>query len=136
MRVIIFLAILFFSSCKNTNNYNQVKNGKFYYSYYNKLLNERFNFDIVRTDSLQIETNENTGAVSTFKVKWLSVDTYELYYLSKSSISADSLLAEIEKGPLKIKMLEVKDDFYTYLAIRESVNVSFTDTFWLYKKTR
>lgn len=136
MRAIIFLAIIFFSSCKNINNYSQVKNGKFYYSYYNKLLNEKLVFDIVRTDSLQTETNENTGAISTFKVKWLSVDTYEVYYLSKSSISADSLLAVQKKGPLKIKILEVTDDFYTYLATRESVNISFIDTFWLHKNLR
>jgi hypothetical protein len=76
MRNLITLLILFltFISCGQEKKCSDFKTGEFIYV--NKIRPEK----IVRTDSLQIETNSETGVIIHSSIKWTSECNYIMTY--------------------------------------------------------
>ena len=110
------------------------KTGKFYI--FNKVSKQRINIE--RKDSLQIETNAESGDITVMKVKWISACEYELlfnYMTPKDVSKSKSFQRVIETSadiPLRVKILSGNEDFYVFEAGKEGFK-PLQDTIWLFK---
>jgi len=110
------------------------RTGKFYI--YNKQSKQRINIE--RKDSLQIETNTETGDISVMKVKWNGACEYDLWfnYMTPKEVSknknAQKVFESNEDIPLQIKILGGTDDYYLFEAGKRGFR-SLKDTVWLVK---
>lgn len=71
---IFFIFFISISSFTQEKNCSDFKTGTFFY------VNENFPEKIVRTESMQIETNAETGVVIYSSIKWTSQCSYEMTY--------------------------------------------------------
>ena len=110
------------------------KFGKFYI--YNKASKQRI--DIERKDSLQIETNAETGDITVMKVSWTADCEYELLFnyttpkevsTSKRSQPVQGISANI---PMRIKILSGTENYYVFEASKPGLK-PLRDTVWLVK---
>ena len=114
---------------------NKYRTGKFYI--YNKQSKQRV--DIVRKDSLQIETNAN-GDITVLNVKWTGDCQYELLFnymtpkeVSRTATKQPVFEAERAIVPFRIKILSGTDDYYLFEASKEGFK-NLRDTVWLVKE--
>ena len=68
---------------------------------------------IERKDSLQIETNLNTGAVTQAIVRWDNICNYQLEYIESTSEHAVNLIGKV----LIVRIVSISGDSYTYEAV-------------------
>jgi hypothetical protein len=131
---LIFIVGLSFIG-KPPDDCSQYKVGKFYI--YNKVNKQRVNIE--RRDSLQIETNSETGDIIIMKVSWRSECEYELLFnyatpkevsKSKREQSVVEVSADI---PIRVTILSGTDDYYVYEARKQGFKPS-RDTVWLVKE--
>jgi hypothetical protein len=114
---------------------SQYKVGKFYV--YNKVSKQKVNIE--RKDSLQIETNTETGDIIIMKVSWRSECEYELLfnYVTPKEVSKSKRTQTVVETsvdiPLRIKILSGTDDYYVYEATKQGFKPS-RDTVWLVKE--
>lgn len=91
--IVTIIPILFLFYITDSPNCQKIRNGKFYY--YTKKSREKINID--RYDSLQLETNAETGRDSIkSKIIWIGSCKYEMFInaLSDNTLSeVDSLIA-------------------------------------------
>lgn len=115
-------------------NCEMYKTGKFYI--YNKVNKQRINIE--RRDSLQIETNEQTGDITVLKVNWTGPCEYELLfnYMTPKEVSKDKNVQRIFDAnvnmPLQIKILSGTDSYYVFEASKQGFK-GLRDTVWLVK---
>ena len=114
---------------------SQYKVGKFYV--YNKISKQKVNIE--RRDSLQIETNAETGDIIIMKVSWRSECEYELLFnyatpkeVSKSKRTQTVVETSVDI-PLRVKILSGNDEYYVYEATKQGFKPS-RDTVWLVKE--
>ncbi len=130
---VMIVAALFFSKAP-PQDCEQYRTGRFYI--YNKVSKQRVNIE--RRDSLQIETNAETGDITVMKVKWTSGCEYELLfnYMTPREVSkAKDVQRVIETSadiPLRIKILSGTDSYYVFEASKEGFQ-NLRDTVWLLK---
>lgn len=79
---------------------------------------------IERNDSLQVERNQITGAISKARIKWISDCEYELYFLS----SSDSFPEYFKTHLLKNVITQTHRDYCIVNSTIEGVNVILKDT--------
>ena len=128
--------IIVFSGFGKTTKQNcdMYKTGKFYV--YNKANKQRI--DIERRDSLQIETNEQTGDITVLKVNWTGPCEYELLfnYMTPKEVSKNKDVQRIFDAngdlPLQIKILSGTDNYYLFEAGRRGLK-NLRDTVWVVK---
>ena len=129
---VILIILPAFSKIAN-QNCDKYRTGNFYF--YNKINKQKIN--IKRTDSLQIETNEN-GDITVLNVNWIGPCEYELLfnYMTPKEISKrDSLPGIIESmgnTPLQIKILSGTNSYYLFEARKPGFQ-NLRDTIWLEK---
>lgn len=82
------------------------------------------NTTIVRTDSLQTETNHITGAVTKGSLNWVNPCTYELKYLESSSEMAVNIIGKT----LVVQMVYINGESYTYTAKLKGSNYTSRNT--------
>lgn len=111
------------------------KFGKFYI--YNKASKQRINIE--RKDSLQIETNTETGDITVMKVNWTTNCEYELLfnYTTPKEVSK-SKKSQAEVGipaniPFRIKILSGTENYYVFEASKQGLK-PLRDTVWLVKE--
>ena len=80
---------------------------------------------IQRSDSLQIETNLETGNITKAYIRWTSNCEYELLYISSSP---DSINEYIRAHPLKNIILKSNSNFYIAKSMMEGIDLTLTDT--------
>lgn len=68
---------------------------------------------IERVDSLQIETNLNTGEVTKAIVKWDNICNYQLTYIESTSELAVNLIGKV----LLVRITGIQGNSYTYEAV-------------------
>ncbi len=73
---------------------------------------KNLNTTIVRTDGLQTETNNITGAVTKASVTWTDSCTYEMTYLESSSEAAGNIIGKT----LVVRMVNIENETYNYTA--------------------
>ena len=96
---------------------NKLKRGEFYYK--SKVAFE--GSSIKRYDSMQTVTDKATGREQKERIEWLDPCTYMLYALPEN----DSLF------PVKVKILDVADRYYTVHISSQQYKTSFNDTVWI-----
>lgn len=127
----LFLIILSFHN-KNEMDCDKYKFGKYYI--YNKLNGQKINIE--RRDSLQIETNSETGDITVLKVSWTNECEYELLfnYMTPKDVSKSKNVQRIietsSNVPLRIKILSGNNSFYVFEAYKEGFK-PLQDTVWL-----
>ena len=110
------------------------RTGKFYII--NKINKQRINIE--RKDSLQVETNVETGDITVMKVKWSSSCEYELLfnYMTPKDVSKSKDIQRVVETsvniPLRIKILSGTDTYYVFEARKEGFQ-NLRDTVWLVK---
>jgi hypothetical protein len=115
-------------------NCDKYRTGKFYI--YNKQNKQKINIE--RRDSLQIETNEQTGDITVLKVHWTGPCEYELLfnYMTPKEVSKNKDVQRIFDAngdlPLQIKILSGTDSYYVFEAGRRGLK-NLRDTVWLVK---
>ena len=114
---------------------SQYKLGKFYI--YNKISKQRINIE--RKDSLQIETNAETGDITIMKVNWVGDCEYELLfnYMTPKEVSkskrSQTVVETSANIPLLIKILSGTDIYYVFEASKQGFK-PLRDTVWLVKE--
>ena len=134
--LLIGAIIIVFSGFSKTakQNCDEYRTGKFYI--YNKANKQRINIE--RRDSLQIETNEQTGDITVLKVNWTGPCDYELLfnYVTPKEVSKDKNVQRISNAnvdiPLQIKILSGTDSYYVFEAGKRGLK-NLRDTVWLVK---
>ena len=135
--LLLFGAIIVaFSGFNKTVNQNcdLYRTGKFYI--YNKLNKQKINIE--RRDSLQIETNEQTGDITVLQVNWSGTCEYELLfnYMTPKEVSkrdtVQKFLEAMGNTALQIKILSGTDDYYLFEARKDGF-MNLRDTVWLVK---
>jgi hypothetical protein len=130
---IIAIALLCFSKTE-IPNCDRYRTGKFYI--YNKVNRQRINIE--RRDSLQIETNSETGDITVMKVNWTGECEYNLVfnYMTPKDVSKAKDVQRIfdtsTDTPLKIKILSGNDSYYVFEASKTGFQ-NLWDTVWLVK---
>ena len=120
---------------KSSADCSHYKVGKFYV--YNKVSKQRVNIE--RKDSLQIETNAETGDIIIMKVSWRGECEYELLfnYATPKEVSRSKRMQTVVETsvdiPLRIKILSGTGDYYVYEATKQGFKPS-RDTVWLVKE--
>ena len=110
------------------------RTGKFYII--NKINKQRINIE--RKDSLQVETNAETGDITVMKVKWSSSCEYELLfnYMTPKDVSKSKDIQRVVETsvniPLRVKILSGTDTYYVFEARKEGFQ-NLRDTVWLVK---
>lgn len=118
------------------NDCGQYKFGKFYI--YNKVSRQRINIE--RKDSLQVETNAETGDITVMKVNWVGDCEYELLfnYMTPKEVSkakrSQTVVETSANIPLQIKILSGTDNYYVFEASKQGFK-PLRDTVWLVKES-
>ena len=124
---LLFLTAVFLSSgtsCQNHNNCSKFKIGRF-------LFHSKFDNSttiIERNDSIQTETNLNSGVIVKSKVKWTGECEYLLTYYDQSKKSSDSIVLYVQTHPLITKILKTGKDYYIFQSSMGGVDQMLTDT--------
>lgn len=108
------------------------KQGKFYI----KANGDIPSFAISRTDSLQYETNLETGGTRVFSVEWTDPCEFELKLLEKPTDSAtlhqSALRDSLEKIPSTVRFLATAATYYIF-EIQKKGFPAYIDTMWINK---
>ncbi|MDU0370490.1 hypothetical protein [Hymenobacter endophyticus] len=86
---------------------------------------------IDRNDSIQTETEEQTGYVTTLRVKWVNSCTYQLSYLSSTKVLPESVQRLRKAVPLTTEIMAGNERYYIFRSQRTSVEPIFVDTIWV-----
>jgi len=90
---------------------------------------------IERSDSLQIETNKNSGSVTKARIHWVSDCEYELNFIEQSNDTAkrSEIHSYIQSHKLITKILSTSKDYYIFESSMEGVKRKLTDTLFVLK---
>lgn len=109
------------------------RKGVFYYHYYN---GEKIkHFTITRNDTLQVETDDETGLSSYFKIRWLDSCVYEMRFINTTIMKSSENIAEQRKMILTTTILGGTSDYYLFESKANISTSILRDTIWLKKQT-
>ena len=115
--LLVLSTTLFSVSCPKKTTCQSFRVGKF------KLSDKKYNKEylIVRNDSIQIETDVETGKVSKYKVEWESDCKYVLTVLEGEKKVMDFY----KNRKLSVEMVELYNNGYKFSAKVEGLDVMF-----------
>ncbi len=88
---------------------------------------------IDRTDSIQIETDQITGDVSTLAVKWVNDCEYQLRLINSTKPYPDSIQHLRKTVSLYTEILGGTDRYYLFRTSRQGSDFTLTDTLWVHQ---
>ena len=88
---------------------------------------------IVRSDSIQIETDLKTGFITKAKIKWISDCEFEMHYVSFQDTSLEKFSPMLGDIPIMVRILKIGDDYYIFAQEIEGSTMRITDTMWVKK---
>lgn len=106
------------------------KNGKFIFRPQGK--DGNMVFFINRLDSIQIETERQTGYYSKLRVRWTDKCKYEVILIETTFPFSDSIQIIRKTVPLKTEIIMSTKDYYVFKSHRENF-FTMTDTMWAEK---
>jgi len=118
-----------FFSCKEKLTCKSFRSGKFIYN--TRIDNTQFM--IVRSDSIQIETDLKTGFITKAKIKWISDCEFEMHYVSSQDTSLEKFSPMLGDIPIMVRILKIGDDYYIFAQEIEGSTMRITDTMWVKK---
>jgi hypothetical protein len=116
------------SQYKNTQDCSRFRNGRF--SAHSELNNKTYK--ITRKDSLQIETEKETGYITEWKITWLDECEYHLLLIKDN-------YGLLKSGRLKTipafnyKIIFTTEDYYIFENRYDNTKPILTDTIWVIK---
>lgn len=125
-----FSALLCFFSCSNNHKVGCeiYRNGNFIFR-----LSPQYggNISLInRNDSIQIETDKETGFYSKLKIYWLDECTYEVLLLETTFPFSDSIQHIRRTIPMRAEILVKEKEYYVFKAQRKNSMVMI-DTMWV-----
>lgn len=133
MRFSLFFVLYLLISCadKEEKDCSRFKTGKFIY--FIKFQNTKYLVE--RNDSFQTETNQITGSVNKYEIKWLDECSYELKFISKvpEDTAPNEMMNKTRAIPLKTTILKSTEDYYVFEAKKEGIPMVLRDTMWVKK---
>lgn len=96
-------------------------------------------FSLQRTDSFQYVTDEKTGDLATYQVKWKGDCEYDLLFTGETRKPSGPdpgyrrLLDSLRKKPLTIRIMSTADNYYVFEVKRLGVAMIVGDTAWVDK---
>ena len=102
-------------------------------SFHSHLTSEHINysFKFVRDDSIQVETEENSGDRTVLRIVWTSPCSYELYLVSTTKSMPDSFIRIAQSHPVKTTIVSGTNDYYLFESAYEGSMHVLKDTMWL-----
>ena len=88
---------------------------------------------IVRSDSIQIETDLKTGFITKAKIKWISDCEFEMHYVSSQDTSLEKFSPMLGDIPIMVRILKIGNDYYIFEQEIEGAKMKITDTMWVKK---
>jgi hypothetical protein len=130
--IAFFYILLAFSACRSSNNScAQFKTGHF--RYHIKGPEYQADYEIDRSDSVQVETDVNSGNYSKLSIKWTSPCTYELKLIESTLKFSDTIQQLRKTHSLKTEILSWTKDYYVFRSKMDKVDFVLTDTLWIEK---
>ena len=126
---ITLIIIVSFFSCRDKLTCKNFRSGKFIYN--TKIDNVQFM--IVRSDSIQIETDLKTGFITKAKIKWISDCEFEMHYVSSQDTSLEKFSPMLGDIPIMVRILKIGDDYYIFTQEIKGSTMRITDTMWVKK---
>ena len=117
------------SSCRDKLTCKNFRSGKFIYN--TKIDNTQFM--IIRSDSIQIETDLKTGFITKAKIKWISDCEFEMHYVSSQDTSLKKFSPMLGDIPIMVRILKIGDDYYIFTQEIEGSTMRIMDTMWVKK---
>jgi hypothetical protein len=123
-------SVFSFFSCNRTSGSTSncdcelFKNGNFIYK------SDGMTFLINRQDSIQIETDPNTGFTSKIQIKWTDKCNYEGLCIESTFPFSDSIQNVRKTIPIKVQIISTGKNYYVFEAKRDKSPI-LTDTMWL-----
>lgn len=131
----IALNFSFFLCCcsisKKTDNCTKYKTGSFSFHFENQ--QETVYFTFIRNDSMQIETNQNTGDISEFIIKWIDECSFQLKFIKGTENLTEDLLQFKKTMTITTTILHAADNYYLFEAKSDKSDYVLTDTIWVNK---
>lgn len=127
MKFLFLFTVIIIAACDakpRTKSCNDVRRGKFGF-WGNDTGRKYF---IERNDSVQIETDDMSGAVIKFYIKWPSPCEYELVFSKFIKKGADSLNYKINPGTIRTKIIEINSEYYIFKTTIDGYDFELTDT--------
>ena len=107
-----------------------VRNGRFMFHY---RIEQKDLFQMIeRRDSLQLETDKETGYYTKLSIKWTDDCTYEALMVETTFPFPDSIQQIRRTIPFKTQILKVTKDYYTFESQRGNFPI-ISDTMWIEK---
>ena len=127
----ISLLLLNFDNSNNLQNCKEYRIGTFYY-HFNVDNGVRY-YTVTRNDSMQIETNDDSGDIAKLKLHWIDPCTYEMRFIESTEILPKNLLDLKKTMLLKTSILYGTEKYYIFKATSNLSNHELQDTVWLTK---
>jgi hypothetical protein len=105
MKIVLILIMFFLTFQSDSINCSDLKNGKFQTENKDGLLTT-----ITRKENKQIENFNEGERISEFDVKWTNECEYLIY--NRKVLEGNDPWPEMNSDTLKIKIIEIQDDFY------------------------
>ena len=105
MKVALILIMFFLTSQSDNVNCSDLKNGKFQTENKDGLVTA-----ITRKENKQIENFNEGERISEFNVNWTNECEYLIY--NRKVLVGNDPWPEMKKKKIKIKIIEIQDDFY------------------------
>ena len=123
--------IILFFSCSPTDNTDceKFKNGNFVFKLHRQPGVVTY---ITRQDSIQTETDKQTGYFSKLRIRWTDKCKYELLLLETTFPFPDSIQNIRKTIPLKTEIISCSKDYYVFKSQRGN-SLVMTDTLWVEK---
>ena len=113
------------------NDCSKYKTGTF--SYHFKSEDKILYFTLTRSDSTQIEKNEQNGNISKFRINWIDNCTYELRYLGETNILSQEILELKKNMVLRTTIIESGKNYYLFKSTANITTHVLQDTIWTQK---
>lgn len=128
---ILILMTMTLLSCRNQSDCAEFKNGKFFSI--SPVTKDKI--IIERNDTLQVETNTETGIIMKSKISWKNPCEYQLTAMSNSKSLQDGVDSFFSITPIVVKIIDHGKDFYVFQAKIDSANkhVEYSDTIRILK---
>jgi hypothetical protein len=112
--------------CRNQSDCSEFKNGKFFSI--SPVTKDKI--IIERNDTLQVETNTETGIIMKSKISWKNPCEYQLTAISNSKVLQDGVDSFFSITPITVTIIDHGKDFYVFKAKVDSANkhVEILDT--------
>jgi hypothetical protein len=115
----------------NRNKCDQYRNGTFYYHF--KIKEKISHYIMTRNDSMQIETNSESGNIAKYKIRWMDNCSYELKFIEGTEILPEKLLNLKKTMLIQTSILSGTKEYYLFKSKTNLNDLVLTDTIWLKK---